>query len=281
MKTTISVRAVGIRLALWSIATIGLLAGAPRSSGASLPAQDDEVKAAAAQETAVAVADPRLVRIDAFRIPDADGEFRVRTKISQWRGNDLVETALFDVYVSGREKSLVVARRYKSAGMRLLYVGENMWVLFPETQRPIRITPVQRLLGEASNGDVARLGLSADYRVAEDAREEVDGVPCAKLLLAAVRRSSTYSRILLYARLPDLRPVRADLFLISGKQAKTAVFDEYRTAGGRTSLSRMTIYDRIEPAKRTVFEYEDVAPRSLPDKYFNKNYLVHLQDPEK
>jgi len=224
-------------------------------------------------------ADARLVRIDSFRIPD--GEFRVRTKISQWEGDRLAETALFDVYVSGSDKSLVIARRYKTEGMRLLYVGENMWVLFPDTQRPIRITPVQRLLGEASNGDVARLGLNADYEVAEESREDIDGVPCLKLLLAAVRKSSTYGRILLFVRASDLRPVKADLFLISGKHAKSAVYEEYRSAGGRTSLARMTIFDRIEPAKRTVFEYLDIVPVALPDKYYNKNYLVHLQDPDK
>jgi hypothetical protein len=240
------------------------------------------VASPAGGETAAASAEPvdtRLARIDSFRIPD--GEYRVRTKISQWQGDTLAETALFDVYISGPDKSLVIARRYKTEGMRLLYVGENMWVLFRDTQRPLRITPVQRLLGEASNGDVARLGLNADYEVAEESREDVGGVLCLKLLLAAVRRSSTYGRILLFVRASDLRPVKADLFLISGKHAKSAVYDEYRSTGGRTVLARMTIFDRIEPAKRTVFEYLDLTPVALPDKYFNKNYLVHLQDPDK
>ncbi|MCJ7587188.1 MAG: outer membrane lipoprotein-sorting protein [Candidatus Aminicenantes bacterium] len=240
------------------------------------------VTSLAGGETAAASAEPadtRLAQIDSFRIPD--GEYRVRTKISQWVGDTLAETALFDVYVSGPDKSLVIARRYKTEGMRLLFVGENMWVLFRDTQRPIRITPVQRLLGEASNGDVARLGLNADYEVAEESREDVGGVPCLKLLLAAVRKSSTYGRILLFVRASDLRPVKADLFLISGKHAKSAVYDEYRSTGGRTTLARMTIFDRIEPAKRTVFEYLDITPVALPDKYFNKNYLVHLQDPDK
>ncbi|MBN2206960.1 MAG: hypothetical protein JW742_06130, partial [Candidatus Aminicenantes bacterium] len=64
--------------------------------------------------------DPRLVRIDAFRVPEAGGDFRVRTKISDWNGTTLVETALFDVYASGADKSLVIARDYKTEGMRLL-----------------------------------------------------------------------------------------------------------------------------------------------------------------
>jgi len=224
-------------------------------------------------------ADPRLEKIDASRI--SDGDALVRTKITQYEGDRLVETAVFDVYISGRDKSLVIARSYKSEGMKILYVGENMWAHFPETQRPIRITPVQRMLGEASNGDIARLSLSGDYRVTEDVAEEVDGLACRRILLSAVRRSAPYGKIVLYARAADLRPVKAELILISGKQAKTAYYEEYQVRNGRPSLVRMTIRDLIEPAKRTVFEYMDIKPVVLPEKYFNKNYLAYFREPEK
>lgn len=223
--------------------------------------------------------DARLEKIDACRISDDDA--LVRTKITQYEGERLIETAVFDVYVSGRDKSLVIARSYKSDGMKVLYVGENMWAHFPDTQRPIRITPVQRMLGEASHGDIARLSLSSDYRVEEDTAEEVDGLPCRKLRLAAVRKSAPYGKIVLYARAGDFRPVKADLFLISGKQAKSAYYDEYRSRNGRPTLVRMTIRDLIEPAKRTVFEYTNIEPVVLPEKYFNKNYLVHFREPGK
>jgi len=224
-------------------------------------------------------ADPRLEKIDAIRLADRDA--LVRTKIAQYEGDRLVETAVFDVYISGRDKSLVIARSYKSEGMKILYVGENMWAHFPDTQRPIRITPVQRMLGEASNGDIARLSLSGDYRVDEDVAEDIDGLPCRKLLLSAVRKSASYGRIILTARAEDLRPIKAELFLISGKHAKTAYYEEYRPHDGRMALARMTIRDLIEPAKRTVFEYADIKPVVLPEKYFNKNYLVHFREPEK
>lgn len=234
-------------------------------------------RAAALQS--VAAADPRLEKIDATRISDDDA--LVRTIITQYEGERRVETAVFDVYVSGRDKSLAIARSYKSEGMKVLYVGENMWAHFPNTQRPIRITPVQRMLGEASHGDIARLSLSADYRVDEDVPENLDGLPCRKLLLSAVRKSAAYAKIVLYAQAGDLRPVKADLFLISGKQAKTAYYEEYRIRNGRPSLVRMTIRDLIEPAKRTVLEYTDIEPVVLPEKYFNKNYLVHFREPGK
>ena len=35
-------------------------------------------------------------------------------------------------------------------------LGDDMWVYLPDTSRPIRITPLERLSGDASNGDVAR-----------------------------------------------------------------------------------------------------------------------------
>lgn len=224
-------------------------------------------------------ADRRLEKIDACRISDDNA--LIRTIISQYEGDRRIETAVFDVYVSGRDKSLVIARRDKSDGMKILYVGENMWAHFPDTQRPIRITPVQRMLGEASHGDIARLSLSNDYRVEEDIAENVDGLPCRKLHLTAVRKSAPYGKIVLYARAGDFRPVKADLFLISGKHAKSAYYDEYRSRNGRPILVRMTIRDLIEPAKHTVFEYTDIEPVVLPEKYFNKNYLIHFREPGK
>ncbi len=233
----------------------------------------------APQDRNAPAADPRLEKIDACRISDDDA--LVRTIITQYDGDRRLETAVFDVYISGRDKSLVIARSDKSDGMKILYVGENMWAHFPDTQRPIRITPVQRMLGEASHGDIARLSLSSDYRVEEDIAENVDGLACRKLLLTAVRKSAPYGKIVLFARAGDLRPVKADLFLISGKQAKSAYYEEYRRLNGRSTLVRMTIRDLIEPAKRTVFEYTDIKPIVLPEKYFNKNYLVHFREPGK
>jgi hypothetical protein len=217
-----------------------------------------------------------LEKIDAFRVPYR--EFLIRTKIVTYEKDELKETAIFDAYMNGNDKSLVVAKEYKTRGMKLLYVEENMWVQLPNSQRPIRITPIQRLMGEASNGDVARVSLADDYTAEIIGAEKVNGVACHKMQLMAKKKSATYNKIILYVRQEDFRPVKAEYFVISGKHIKTAFFESFRPIAGRTILEKMTIYDELKKDSKTIFEYLKIEEKKIPIKYFNKNYLIHVTD---
>ena len=217
-----------------------------------------------------------LGKIDYFRVPYTN--FLIRTRITSYEKEKVKETAVFDAYISGPEKSLVIAKDYKTKNMKLLYVEENMWVHLPNTHRPIRITPIQRLMGEASNGDIARVNLSGDYDVVQLGTETIEGVLCLKLQLTARKKSATYHKIILYVREKDYCSVKADFFLLSGRHFKTAYYEEYKQISGRSTLSKMTIFDAIQKEKKTVFEYMLIEDKTLPAKYFNKNYLIHIKD---
>ena len=41
-------------------------------------------------------------------------------------------------------------------GQKVLMLGDDFWLLMPDSQRPLRITPMQKLLGDASTGDIVR-----------------------------------------------------------------------------------------------------------------------------
>ncbi|MFZ5518848.1 MAG: outer membrane lipoprotein-sorting protein [Candidatus Zhuqueibacterota bacterium] len=217
-----------------------------------------------------------LKKIDAFRVPYQ--EFLVRTKITTYENDELKETAIFDAYMNGNDKSLVVAREHKTKGMKLLYVEENMWVQLPNSQRPIRITPIQRLMGEASNGDVARVSLADDYTAGMIAGETVNEIACHKLQLLAKKKTATYHKIILYVRQGDYRPVKAEYFVTSGKHIKTAFFETFRSFAGKVILEKMIIYDELNKNSKTIFEYLKIEEKKIPVKYFNKNYLIHVTD---
>ena len=219
-----------------------------------------------------------LGRIDAYRIPYSD--FLIQVRITSYVGDKVREEALFDSYISGNDRSLVIAREYKTRGMKILYVKENMWVHLPNTHRPIRITPIQRLMGEASNGDIARVGFGEDYDAERIGEGDYNGVPCDRILLTARAEASTYDRIVLTVRKRDYRPLRADFFLLSGKHFKTATYDEYSPIAGKSILTRMTIRDEVRRTRKTVLVYERIERKSIPDRCFNKNYLVHVRDPK-
>ena len=56
-------------------------------------------------------------------------------------------------------------------GKFLLMLRDAMWIYMPSARRPIRISPLQRLMGQASNGDVARTNFTVDYNAVGIAEE--------------------------------------------------------------------------------------------------------------
>jgi outer membrane lipoprotein-sorting protein len=217
-----------------------------------------------------------LEKIDGFRVPYK--EFLVRTKITTYEKDELKEIAVFNAYMNGNDKSLVVAKEYKTKGMKLLYVDENLWIQLPTSRRPIRITPIQRLMGEASNGDVARVSLADDYAAEIIGSENINGVDCHKMLLLAKKKSATYHKIVLYSRKEDYRPMKAEYYVVSGKHIKTAFFIKFMPIAGKIILEQMTIYDELKKDNKTVFEYLKIEEKQIPVKYFNKNYLINVRD---
>jgi len=215
-----------------------------------------------------------LKKIDAFRIPFK--EFLVRTKITSFEHDRQTETAVFDAYISGEDKSLVIAREFKTRGMKILYVDEDMWVHLPDTHRPLRITPIQRLMGEASNGDIAQISFANDYSAEEKGLETVDGTACRKILLLAKKKSATYQKIVLFVREADYRSVKAEFYLTSGKHFKTAFYSEFKPVGGRMILSKTIIVDELQIWKRTELEYTTFEEKTIPARYFNKNNLIYV-----
>jgi outer membrane lipoprotein-sorting protein len=207
-----------------------------------------------------------LAAADGFRGGFASGI--VEVKLTNYDVDRVVEEAGFEVSVKG-ENSLVRFLSVRSKGQSLLMRGDDMWLFLPAVARPVRITPIQRLLGNVSNGDLARLRYALDYDAAVAGEEDVAGVACTVLELTAKRKGATYQRVRYLVRKTDARPVRAEYFLTSGKAIKTAVFGELREMNGRPTLTRIDIRDALHPESRTTIDFITLTPRALPDKLFS------------
>ncbi len=216
-----------------------------------------------------------LQKIDRYRVPYE--QFLIRTKLTSYEGNTVKESAVFDAYINGEDRSLVIEKKGKNKDMKILYVDEKMWVQLPGSRRPIRITPIQRLMGQASNGDVAKVGFVSDYSVVSLDTVRLEDQTCYKLLLKAKRTSSTYNKIILFVLKENCQPVKAEFFLISGKHFKTAEYVQFGLFQGKLLLEKMIIYDELRTDRKTVFEYTVIKEKELPVRYYNKNYLIHVQ----
>jgi outer membrane lipoprotein-sorting protein len=213
-------------------------------------------------------AEALLKRSDTFR--NGWASYVVRVKITDFESGRPDEEHLYEVSQKGSDKTYVNFMSPREKGEHLLMLGDDMWVYLPDTSRPVRITPLERLTGDASNGDVARTNYAADYSPVYLRTEKVGNVECYVLDLTAKRKGATYHRILYWLRVQDARPVRAEFYLTSGKHIKSATFDEYAPSSGKELLRKLTLYDEIRHNSRSVLEYSGAAPRSLPDKLFNQ-----------
>jgi hypothetical protein len=207
-----------------------------------------------------------LARADAFR-----GGFDssvIRVKLTNYDGNNPTEEAEYEVSAKG-ENSLVKFLSVRSKGQALLMRGDDMWFFLPAVARPVRITPIQRLMGTVSNGDLARLRYAVDYTATVEGQSSVDGTPATILDLRAKRRGATYQRVRYVVRQSDARPLQAEYFLTSGKAVKTASFGQPREMAGRVTLSRIDVRDTVRTSSRTTIEIITIEPRELPDKIFS------------
>jgi outer membrane lipoprotein-sorting protein len=184
------------------------------------------------------------------------------------------ETSRFRVFGKGSDRS-VVEFTYPSSekGKYLLMLRGAMWIYMPSASRPIRISPLQRLMGQASNGDVARTSFAVDYDAASVAEELLDGKKAWVLDLVAKDPAVAYGKVRLWIDRATDEFLRADFYVVSGKLIKRAHYREYGQMNGRRLVTKIEIEDLLRPGSRTVMQYANLTPRDNPDKLFTKDGL--------
>jgi hypothetical protein len=211
-----------------------------------------------------------LARADGYRL--AGESVRVETRAVQYKHDDVTAERLYHVYTTGR-RSLVLMRSAAERGQKVLMLDDKFWLFLPGSKRPIRITATQKLLGEASTGDIATLAWAADYDGTIVGESPLDGTPALELDLSARSQAASYARIRLWVAADDGRPLQAELYLASGKLAKLARY-ELGDRDGRLQVLRTHLHDHLQPGRRTVLEVVASEAREIPDKVYNPAYLL-------
>ncbi len=194
---------------------------------------------------------------------------RIDCDVELYQDEKLEKTRQYQVYAGKDNQSLVLFKSTADAGQKVLISGKDFWLLMPKSRRPMRITPMQKLLGEASLGDVATLSWSKDYHTAA---EVADGKTIT-LELQANNEAASYQRINLTLNAADQFPLSAHLYLRSGVLAKTASF-ERGERDGNPAIVAMSLQDKLQPRSKTVIRYKMVTPVDIPAKVFNPQVLL-------
>ncbi len=230
---------------------------------------------ASAAAAAAESPDELLARIDARRyIPNLSFVLQM----TSYDGEKQVESNTLWGFIKGlgsENKSLIAFADPPSVkGRKMLMDGPVVYLLFPRTTNPIRLSPLQVLMGQASNGDVARTGFAQDYDVQALTDAERDGVPCHlfTLTLKPSRKDVSYKSIRLWVDKTSLRPLYAE-FLASDKVLKQVTYKDYRNVLGKDLPFVEDIYDGESPQKHTVLQYLAVGQKNVADTAFRREYL--------
>jgi hypothetical protein len=211
-----------------------------------------------------------LKKTDSFRMQD--GSVQIDTQVQTFKGGQPDKEKRYQVLTKAGGKSLVLFRSPGEVGQKVLMVGDDFWMLLPGSARPIRITPMQKLLGDASTGDIATMAWSGDYEGSVVREVEVDGVLCLELSLDAKRKSLSYQRIVLQVAKRDYRPVHADLYAASQRKLKQARY-VVEQRDGRMAVTRMILNDEVQSKRETVVSILSSKPRQLGDELFNPMFM--------
>lgn len=220
-----------------------------------------------------------LEKADESRAPWAD--FSMIATIENISDKNNKTRHLFHVFIKDHVKSLVCyLEPIKQRGNLLLMVGDDLWFYVYRTQRPVRITPIQKLTGGASYGDVSRLSWSIDYIVESVSERELalneNLYDCLLLNLKARSKSATYNKIDLYVDKKTYRPLKAVVYLFSGKKMKTIYYEDFSRIAGRIMNTKVKIVDHLSDEEKTVMRFSEVKIKKTPERYFIKSNLQGL-----
>lgn len=208
-----------------------------------------------------------LARSDAYR--SAIDNFSIDVDLTNHE-DARTETSKIRVYGRGNDRSVVeFLAPATEKGKYLLMLRDAMWIYLPSASRPIRISPLQRLMGQASNGDVARTSFTVDYVAKSAAREGEAWV----LELEAKDPALSYKRVRLWIAAASDEPIRADFYAVSGKLLKRAHYRKFAMMAGRRVVSEIEIEDMLRTGRRTVMTYTALVARENPEKMFTRDAL--------
>lgn len=227
-----------------------------------------------------------LAASDAVRNPNYP--FGLTTTLVEYRNGKQTSGSTLAIYSKeqangGQFRSLIrFVAPARDANKLMLKSGNELWFYDPSSKASIRISPQQRLLGQAANGDIVTVNLAKDYQATLAAEEDIqDGDRqarrCYKLALAATTPDVTYHNIEMWIDASNNRPVKSRFYTESGRLLKTAYYRRYQNNLGVERPTETVIIDGLDPNWVTVMRFSDYVKREVPETWLQRDYLPRFK----
>lgn len=231
-------------------------------------------------------ADEILAASDAIRNPGQP--FGVTVTLTEFQAGKQVDTSTLASYSrtqpqGGQFASLVrFILPARDAGKLMLKNGNDLWFYDPTSKASVRLSPQQRLLGQASNGDVVTVNLAKDYKATLVGEEDIqDGErhirKAHKLALTAASLDATYASIEMWVDAENNRPLKARFFAESSRLLKTAYYRRFQPQLGAERPTETVIIDGLNPQSVTLMRFSDYKARAIPDSWMQRDFLPRFQ----
>ncbi len=222
--------------------------------------------------------DANAIVSKADRVRGPEGSFRMKIKVISERPDQAQQEVYLETYVKDRTTSVVkFVDPPREKGKSMLMINDDLWMYIPGSKRTFRISPQQRLIGDVSNADVARVNYAEDYNsTVLKKHEKSEGKDCYLLELTAKNRVS-YHKIHYWVEHKTYRPVKATFFAVSGKPLKFATYKGYKSIAGSTRPTVVYIIDGIKPDWKSEIHYTSMGTKTFPDSIFQQSALPDLR----
>jgi hypothetical protein len=212
-----------------------------------------------------------LTLLRGFRDP-----FTFAIHVGSFKDDALLAENQVDVYFRSHKQVLILFRAPQSvAGRRILIQGADMWLAMPSTKRVLRILPSQRLLGEASNGDLINTDF-AEYSLVEERPQTEGQERLIYLKIVATTEAQTYQSIEYLMDPATSRPRFSRHYAASGKLLKSITYLDFKPVDGNLKMSALKLVNPLIPNQHTMMSFSNFRPMPLAEGLFEKNSLPDL-----
>jgi hypothetical protein len=213
--------------------------------------------------------------------------FRVTNTLSEYVSGKLRNQNVLVVFskidkATGQFRSVVrYAEPARDVGKTILLDGKVLWFYDPASKSSVRISAQQRLIGQASIGDVLTANLALDYAgtllgvetIQDSGRQEHQ---TWHLDMKAIGENANYNRIEAWIEQGTFYPIKAKFYSDSGRLLKILYYRNFTQQLGGIRPTEAIIIDSVDSSLATKLSFGDYQAQEIPDSWFQRDALPRL-----
>ncbi len=202
-----------------------------------------------------------------------------KVTIESTENERVTDSLTYDIKARGFNISGTSLAPPKYKGNKLLMLNTSMWFYKQGLNKPIPISQRQKLMGDASYGDIASTNYAVNYDATRLPDEDINNdEDCYVFDLKAKSDKATYDRIKYWVSKRRLVGIKAEYFTVSGKKFKSSTMDYdnvvHVDGKKRPFVSKITIRSELMNGSVTYLSLQNPHIGPLADYVFDLNLFM-------